>query len=79
VFARQEKNIEDLTASLRSFTNSFTEESSDLFNLVTKVVMREKVKKDLWEQSEIGCKLFDAFVKERIKSGKNGVVAHEEA
>jgi hypothetical protein len=30
VFARQEKNIDDITASIRSFTNPFTEESSDL-------------------------------------------------
>ena len=42
----------------------------DLFNLVTKVVMPETVKKDLCEQSEIGRSLFNCFVKERVQSGE---------
>lgn len=66
--ARQEKNIEQLVSSIQSFTNPFLEESFDLFNLVTKVVMPEAVKKDLCQQSTIGTELFGHFVTERIQS-----------
>ena len=37
--------------------------SDDLFNLVTKVVVEDKVKNDLCDQSEIGRKLVDTFCK----------------
>ena len=50
---RQEKNIEQLVDCINRFTNPFSEESEDLFNLVTKVVMPEKVKEDLCQQSVI--------------------------
>ena len=52
------------------FTNPFTQESNKLFNLVTKVVVPEKVQKDLVGQSEICQKLFDTFVRDRIQSGR---------
>ena len=55
-----------LTAAIERFTNPFYDAHTDLFNLVTKVVMPETVKKDLCEQSEIGRSLFDCFVKERV-------------
>ena len=51
---------------MESFTNPFTQESNKLFNLVTKVVVPEKVQKDL----DIGQKLFDTFVRDRIQSGR---------
>ena len=54
----EERNIQQLTASIQRFTNPFTVEGPDLFNLVTKVRMPEKVKKDLCDQSVIGNKLF---------------------
>lgn len=68
VLSREEKNIEALTNTVSSFTNPFTEESNDLLNIVTKLVMPDKMKADLCRQSEIGQKLFETFVKERIQS-----------
>ena len=67
---RQDKNVEQLIITLRSFTNPFLEDSSDLYNLVTKVVLPDKVKNDLCQQSSIGRKLLGDFVKERIQSCK---------
>ena len=64
----QEKNIEQLTITIRGFTNPFLEESSDLFNLVTKVVMPKEVKRDMCQKSAIGKELYGKFVKERIQS-----------
>ena len=70
VLAREEKGLAQLTATIERFTNPFSDAHTDLFNLVTKVVMPETVKKDLCEQSEIGRRLFDCFVKERVQSGE---------
>ena len=68
-----ERNIEKLTSTLRSFTNPFAEDSEDLFNLITKAVMPDKVQDDLCRQSEIGRMMFDVFVAERIKTGKTNL------
>ena len=68
-----ERNVKKLTATIERFTNPFTEENDDLFNLVTKVVVAEKVKDDLCGQSVIGRKLLETFVNERIKSDKVNV------
>lgn len=70
VRTRQEKNIEQLVDCINRFTNPFSEESEDLFNLVTKVVMPEKVKEDLCQQSVIGSTMLCRFVEDRIKSNK---------
>ena len=70
---REERNIKQLTATIERFTNPFTEESDDLFNLVTKVVVVDKVKGDLCGQSMIGRKLLETYVNERIKSDKVNV------
>ena len=75
VLAREEKSIEQLLTTMESFTNPFNQDSGDLFNLVTKVVMPENVKKDLCEQSTIGQKLFQSFVKERIQERKTNLWA----
>lgn len=48
--------------------NPFSDAHTDLFNLVNKAVMPETVKKD--KQREIGRRLFDCFLKERVQSGK---------
>ena len=64
VLAREEKGVAQLTATIEGFTNPFPDIHTDLFNLVTKVVMPQTVKEDLCEQSEIGRRLFDCFVKE---------------
>ena len=53
VRTREEKNIEQLVDSINRFTNSFSERSEDLFNLVTKVVMPERVKEDLCQQDVV--------------------------
>ena len=52
--------------TMESFTSPFDQESDALFNLVTKVVMPENVKKDLCEQSIIGERLLQRFVEEQI-------------
>ena len=70
VRTHQEKNIEQLVDCINRFTNPFSEESADLFNLVTKVVMPEKVKEDLCQQSVIGNTMLCRFVEDRIKSNK---------
>jgi len=69
VICREEKNIEQVITTIQNFTNPFIEQSNGLFHVVTKVVMPSKAKKGLLEQSEIGQKLFETFVKDRIKSG----------
>ncbi|KAK3733482.1 hypothetical protein QZH41_007067 [Actinostola sp. cb2023] len=66
---REEKRIEQLTSTIKIFTNPFSDHT-DLFNLVTKVVMTENAKKDLCQQRDIGRQLFEAYVKDRIQSGK---------
>ena len=70
---REERNVQQLTASIQRFTNPFTVEDPDLFNLVTKVRMPEKVKKDLCDQSVIGNKLLETFVKERIQTAEKSI------
>ena len=70
VISRKEKNKQQLVMTVENFTNPFIEQSNDLFNLATKVVMPSKVKEDILEQSEIGQKLFETFVKDRIQTGK---------
>jgi hypothetical protein len=70
VLEREERHIKKLKETIERFTNPFTEPSSDLFNLVTKVVVSDKIKDDLCSQSETGRKLAQTFVDERIKSNK---------
>jgi hypothetical protein len=65
----EEKNIEQLLTTMENFTNPFSQEGDQLFNLVTKVVMPDQVKKDLMEQTDIGQYLFGVFVKDRIQTG----------
>ena len=78
IHTRQEKNIEQLVDCINRFTNPFSEESEDLFNLVTKVVMPEKVKEDVFQQSVIENRMLCRLVEDRIKSNKC-LVSHEEA
>ena len=54
MFSREEKFVEKLLTTMESFTNPFDQESDTLFNLTTKDVMPENVKKDLCEQSIMG-------------------------
>ena len=70
VLTREDKNIHTLINTIETFINPFTDEGTDVYNLVTKVVMPEKIKNDLCSQNVIGQTLFDTFVKERIQSRK---------
>ena len=62
-----------MTPSIQHFTSPFTVESPDLFNLVTKVHMPLKVKKDLCDQSVIGNRLLRTFVKERRQTAEKSI------
>ena len=73
VVIRQEKSIEALTSTIERFSNPFAEESFDLFNLVTKAIMPEKVNNDLCNESTIGRQLFEEFVTNRIRSANVNV------
>ena len=70
VLAHEEKGVAQLTATTERFMNPSSDTHTDLFNLVNKAVMPETVSKDLGKQSEIGRRLFDCFLKERVHSGK---------
>ena len=71
--SREEKNITKLSYTIRAFTNPFSQDGADLFNLVTKAVLSEEVKDDLCNQSAMRFKLFTVFVKERIQNGKDNL------
>ena len=73
VLSREEKNISKLTTTIASFTNPFTQSEDCLFNLVSKVVMPEKIKLDLSAQRTEGDKLFTTFVKKRIQEGRENL------
>ena len=73
VESRETKNICALCNTIIAFTNPFTEDRSDLYNLVAKVVMPHKIKEDLCNQPVIGQTLFDTFAKERIQTGSINV------
>ena len=70
---RRERNITRLSNTIRAFTNPFSQDGADFFNLVTKVVLLEEVKDDLCNQSALGFKLFTVFVKDRIQTGKENL------
>lgn len=67
---RENKCVNMLESTIRRFTNPFTDESGDLFNLITKVVVPDKAKEELYAQSEIGKSLLKSFVEDRISSDK---------
>ena len=69
VLSREEKNVNKLTTTIENYINLFTEPGEELFNLVTKVVMPEDVKRDLCAQSSEGATLLSTFVTERIQKG----------
>ena len=59
-----------MLTTLRNFTDPFKEDGNELINLVTKVIMPEKGKNDICERGEIGKKLFETLVTDRIKTNK---------
>lgn len=52
--------------TIETLTNPFADKSSNLFNLVTKVVIPDNIKEDMCNHSVIGQTLFD--IKDRIQS-----------
>ena len=69
VLAQEEKNVLKLAETIKSFTNPFTAaddstSTTDLYNIVTKVVMSDNTKNDLCNQSKIGREMFTTFVEE---------------
>jgi len=50
VAPREVKSIDQVLITMRNFTNPFKEEGDELFNLVTKVVMPENVKNNLFSK-----------------------------
>ena len=70
--------FDQLLTTLRNFTDPFKEDGNELINLVTKVIMPEKVKNDICERGEIGKKLFETLVTDRIKTNKVNLVTDEE-
>ena len=70
---REERNVQQLTASNQRFTNPFTKEGPNMLNLVTKLHIPEKVKKDLCDQSVIGNNLFGTFIEERVQTTEKSI------
>lgn len=68
--SREDKNVKALIETIETFTNPFADKSSDLFNIVTKVVMLRNIKEEMYNQSVIRQTLVDTFVKDRIQSEK---------
>lgn len=62
--------FDQLLTTLRNFTDPFKEDGNELINLVTTVIMPEKVKNDICERGEIGKKLFETLVTDTIKTNK---------
>ena len=62
---REDKNVKALMETIESFTDSFADKSSDLFNLVTKVVIPDSIKEDSYKQTLIGQTVFDTTMKEQ--------------
>jgi hypothetical protein len=72
---RHSKAIDDLTTTMEAFSNPFTEDCDELFNLATKAVMPEKVSRDLCRQTMLGQQLFDDFVTSRINTSETNLWA----
>lgn len=68
--SREDKNVKALIETIETFTNPFADKSSDLFNIVTKVVMLDNIKEEMYNQSVIRQTLVDTFVMDRIQSEK---------
>ena len=67
---RETKQVISLCHTIKNFSNPFVGESTLLYNLATKAIMPDKVKNYLCGQSDIGTRLFEDFVNERIKLNK---------
>ena len=69
VISREERNIHKLIYTIISYLNPFTVSDNDLFNLITKVIVPDNVRRDRCAQKTEGEKLLNNFVTERIQKG----------
>lgn len=51
--SRHDRSVSKLNRTLRGFTNPFSEDSDELMNMVTKIVMPEALKKDLCHKAQL--------------------------
>ena len=70
--SRMIKNARKLTYVFREHGNPFmaSEDEDEVYNLLTKEVMTEKVSKDILVRDEIGQRMFVEFVSERLTEGR---------
>lgn len=73
VLNREEASIVKLKTIIANYTNPFEQTGEELYNLLTKVVVSEDVKKDLCAQSTEGYNLLEKFVTERIQKGTSNL------
>ena len=66
------KNARKLTDVFREHGDTFMapEDEDEIYNLLTKEVMNEKVSKDILERDEIGQSMFVEFAIERLTEGR---------
>ena len=62
----QQKNVADLTKTINTFTNPFTDECDQLINMVTKAIMPDKIQHDVCQRNQIGEERCSKFIEERI-------------
>ena len=69
---RMMKNARKLTDVFREHGDPFMapEDEDEIYNLLTKEVMTEKVSKDILERDEIGQRMFVEFATERLTEGR---------
>ena len=64
--------LQTKTSNCRSRRSFFSDET-DLYNILTKEVIDEKISKEILERDKIGQNMFKEFVKERMTDGKVSV------
>ena len=73
VLNREEASIVKLKTIIANYINPFEQTGEELYNLLTKVVVSEDVKKDLCAQSTEGYNLLEKFVTKRIQKGTSNL------
>ena len=71
--SRITKNATKLTEVFVVHGNPFTTDEDDMYNLLTRTVMNEKVTKDIFGRDDIGQQMFEGFVTERLTEGNRCV------
>ena len=71
ILKRQTKNAQTLVSTIEGAINTFSYQENDIINLITKVVMLEKIKQDICLIEEVGVTKMETFIQERIKTGNS--------